>query len=83
MKREISPVEKFHELLNYTLKQLGRFQLQRMPDMKARYPKIWGKIKIFRENFQKDIITIFVEAKSQNLIYSELDLQATSSILQK
>ena len=83
LKKDISPVAKFHELINYVLNQLGRFQLQRMADMKARYPNIWMKIEAFREQCQKDIITVFLEAKSQNLVHAELDLQAASPILLK
>ena len=83
LKKNISPVAKFHELINYALNQLGRFQLQRMADMKARYPNIWQKIEAFREQCQKDIITVFMEAKAENLVHAELDLQAASPILLK
>ncbi len=54
-----------------------------MADMKARYPNIWQKIEAFREQCQKDIITVFMEAKAENLVHAELDLQAASPILLK
>ena len=49
--------------------------------MKACYPNIWIKIGAFRKQRQKDIIIVFLEDKSQNLVNVERDLQAASPIL--
>ena len=54
VKSDIDPIEKFTNFMDFIIDKLSQVSMDRMIEVKNRYPIVWGKIEAFRISLIKD-----------------------------
>ena len=78
--RNKNPLVIFSDLMNFILGQIDRFHIQRLSEIKNRYPQIWQKVEEFRLARRDDFCKVFKEAQSEGYIRADLDIEVVATV---
>ncbi|MBC8174908.1 MAG: TetR/AcrR family transcriptional regulator [Candidatus Marinimicrobia bacterium] len=75
-----NPAIQFVKIMEFIVGFVGRVPLQRMTELKVRYPALWSELEKFRLARRDDFYTILSEAQQQGLVRSDLDMKVVATI---
>ncbi len=77
---EMEPTEKFMTIMEFIMDTVGRISIDKMMDVKMRYPNIWKEIEDFRLARQNDFAKILIEAQEKGLARPDMDMKTVATI---
>ncbi len=77
---ESDPITQFIMIREYNIKFAGKIKLDRLADLKTRYPEIWKIIEKYRKNRENIFTSIFKSAKKKKLLRENLKPEAAAKI---
>ena len=77
---DINPLDKFETAIGEILKTINRVSINKIGELKVRYPAIWHEIEEFRLARRQDFLKIFKEAQDEGYLRKEIDVELTSII---
>lgn len=80
VKSDIDPMEKFTNFMDFIIDKLSQVSMDRMIEVKNRYPIVWGKIEAFRISLIKDFASIFIEAQEKGYARKNLNMNIVATI---
>ncbi len=80
VKSDIDPIEKFTNFMDFIIDKLSQVSMDRMIEVKNRYPIVWGKIEAFRISLIKDFASIFIEAQEKGYARKNLNMNIVATI---
>jgi AcrR family transcriptional regulator len=80
VKSDIDPIEKFTNFMDFIVDKLSKVSMDRMIEVKNRYPIVWGKIEAFRISLIKDFASIFIEAQEKGYARKNLNMNIVATI---
>jgi len=80
VKSDIDPIEKFTNFMDFIIDKLSQVSMDRMIEVKTRYPTVWGKIEAFRISLIKDFASIFIEAQEKGFARKNLNMNIVATI---
>ncbi len=80
MEQEPTAIHQINRILGLLSSTASKISIQRLGDVKIRYPQIWKRMEKFRLNRRDDFLTIFKLGQEQGLIRQELDVALSSTI---
>ncbi|MAG21651.1 MAG: hypothetical protein CMF77_05800 [Candidatus Marinimicrobia bacterium] len=73
-------VVKFNRVMDIIPDQMRRFQIERILELKSRYPSIWRKVEEFRLARRDNFCTILSEAQEQGFLRADIDVQVAATL---
>ena len=80
VKSDIDPMEKFTNFMDFIIDKLSQVSMDRMIEVKNRFPIVWGKIEAFRISLIKDFASIFIEAQEKGYARKNLNMNIVATI---
>jgi AcrR family transcriptional regulator len=80
VKSDIDPIEKFTNFMDFIIDKLSQVSMDRMIEVKNRYPIVWGKIEAFRISLIKDFASIFIEAQEKGYARKNINMNIVATI---
>ncbi|MBC8376849.1 MAG: TetR/AcrR family transcriptional regulator [FCB group bacterium] len=80
MEKEPTAIHQIIRILGLLSNTASKISIQRIGDIKIRYPKIWRRMEEFRLNRRDDFLAIFKLGQEQGLIRQELDVALTATM---
>lgn len=80
VKSDIDPIEKFTNFMDFIIDKLSQVSMDRMIEVKNRFPIVWGKIEAFRISLIKDFASIFIEAQEKGYARKNLNMNIVATI---
>ncbi|NOZ03007.1 MAG: TetR/AcrR family transcriptional regulator [FCB group bacterium] len=77
---DMEPTGKFMAIMEFIMNTVGRISIEKMMDVKMRYPGVWKKIEDFRLARQDDFAAILIEAQEKGLARSDMDMKKVATI---
>ncbi|MFQ6673864.1 MAG: TetR/AcrR family transcriptional regulator [Fidelibacterota bacterium] len=75
-----NPVLKFVTIMEFILSQIGRFSMEKVAEIKNRYPILWNKIEEFRLERIEDFYAILSECQQQGYVRSTIDVHVAATL---
>ncbi|MEE2876457.1 MAG: TetR/AcrR family transcriptional regulator [Candidatus Neomarinimicrobiota bacterium] len=76
----LDPASKFVELMEFIIKQARKVPIEKVADLKIRYPDVWGIIVQFRLSRRDDFHAILKEAQESGLVRPEIDVDIAATL---
>jgi len=80
LKRSECPIRSFYEINQYQIKISSDIDVNRLIELKVKYPDIWRRIEQHRKNHFKIVKRIFKRAKKLKYLREGLDVEAISKL---
>ena len=75
-----NPIEKFMGVMEVFYHSISKIKIERLSELKNRYPVMWQRIEDFRLNRREDFYTILKSAQEQGLIKPNIDIDLISTV---
>ncbi|MBL7046151.1 MAG: TetR/AcrR family transcriptional regulator [Candidatus Marinimicrobia bacterium] len=75
-----NPAIQFVKIMEFIVGFVGRVPLQRMTELKVRYPALWSELEKFRLARRDDFYKVLNNAQQQGLVRSDLDMKVVATI---
>lgn len=75
-----NPAIQFVKIMEFIVGFVGRVPLQRMTELKVRYPALWSELEKFRLARRDDFYEVLNNAQKQGLVRSDLDMKVVATI---
>ena len=76
----LDPASKFVELMEFIINQARKVPIERVADLKIRYPEVWQTIVRFRFSRRDDFHAILKEAQEAGLVRAEIDIDLAATL---
>jgi len=80
LETEPNPAKQFMSIMQFIIKRISQIQMERVADLKTRYPQIWKKFEAFRLARRDDFYTILSEAQKQGYIRQDIDVKVVATL---
>jgi AcrR family transcriptional regulator len=80
MRSESNPASQFIKVMEYIAQKVSQISVQKMADLKLRYPEVWREIEQFRLNRVDDFYKILKAGQEQGFVRPELDVRTVAMI---
>ena len=80
MATQDNPVHQFLGVMEFLFHTTSKLKIERIQDLKTRYPKIWKRVENFRLERRKDFYEILSSAQSRGYVRQELDVELIATI---
>jgi AcrR family transcriptional regulator len=77
---DANPIEKYTEITNFIMGKISRVSMDKVIEIKIRYPIVWKKIEDFRQGLTQDFATIFIEAQEKGFARKDIDMNIVATI---
>ena len=77
---DINPVEKYVKIMDFIMDKISRTSMDKVIELKNRYPIVWKKIETFRQGLTQDFATIFIEAQEKGFARKDIDMNIVATI---
>ena len=75
-----NPVVKFNQVMDFIMDKISRISMDKVVEVKNRYPKVWEKIEAFRISLTNDFAAIFIEAQEKGFARKDVDMKVVATI---
>lgn len=75
-----NPIIKFNQVMDFIMEKISHISMDKMMDVKIRYPQVWFLIEQFRLDMRQYIAAIFKEAQEKGLAKSDIDMDVVATI---
>ena len=80
MKSDADPIEKYNIIMDFIMNKINRVSMEKVVEVKNRYPKVWGKIEAFRISLTRNFSAIFIEAQKKGLAKADMDMEKVAIV---
>lgn len=80
VKSDADPIEKYTKIMNFVMNKISRVSMDKVVEVKSRYPIVWKKIETFRQGLTQDFATIFIEAQEKGFARKDIDMNIVATI---
>ncbi|MCH8010471.1 MAG: TetR/AcrR family transcriptional regulator [Candidatus Marinimicrobia bacterium] len=77
---EPNPAKQFVSVMQFIIGQVSRVPMDRVAELKSRYPKVWKKVEDFRLARRDDFYTILSEAQRQGYVREDIDVKVVATL---
>ena len=77
---DANPIEKYTEITDFIMGKISRVSMDKVIEIKNRYPIVWKKIEDFRQGLTQDFATIFIEAQEKGFARKDIDMNIVATI---
>ena len=77
---DMDPVEKFTKIMDFIMDKISRTSMDKIVELKNRYPVVWKKVETFRQGLTQDFATIFIEAQEKGFARKDIDMNIVATI---
>jgi len=80
IENEPDPAIQFVKVMEYIMDEFSRIPIQRMYELKSRYPHIWEKVEEFRLAQRDNFFTMLSNAQKQDQIWEAVNVSIISTL---
>ncbi len=80
VKSDADPIEKYTKIMDFIMNKISRVSMDKVVEVKNRYPIVWKKIETFRQGLTQDFATIFIEAQEKGFARKDIDMNIVATI---
>ena len=80
MKSDADPIEKYNIIMDFIMNKISHTFMDKVIELKNRYPVVWKKIETFRQGLTQNFTTIFIEAQDKGFANPELNMDVVAII---
>lgn len=80
VKSDADPIEKYTKIMNFVMNKISRVSMDKVVEVKSRYPIVWKKIETFRQGLTQDFATIFIEAQEKGFARKDIDMNVVAIV---
>jgi AcrR family transcriptional regulator len=80
MAAEPNPIFQFYKIMEFISDWISRFQIDKIAEIKIRYPELWEKIESFRLERREDFYRILMAAQHQGYVRSDVDIRIVATL---
>lgn len=80
VKSNADPIEKYTKIMNFVMNKISRVSMDKVVEVKSRYPIVWKKIETFRQGLTQDFATIFIEAQEKGFARKDIDMNVVAIV---
>lgn len=77
---DADPIEKYTKIMNFVMNKISQVSMDKVVEVKSRYPIVWKKIETFRQGLTQDFATIFIEAQEKGFARKDIDMNIVATI---
>jgi AcrR family transcriptional regulator len=77
---DMNPVEKYVKIMDFIMDKISRTSMDKIIELKNRYPMVWKKVETFRQGLTQDFATIFIEAQEKGFARKDIDMNIVATI---
>lgn len=77
---DLDPASKFVELMEFIINQARKVPIEKVADLKVRYPSVWTIVEQFRLSRRDDFYAILKEAQDAGLVREEIDVDIAATL---
>ncbi len=77
---DMDPVEKYVKIMDFIMDKISRTSMDKVIELKNRYPIVWKKIETFRQGLTQGFATIFIEAQEKGFARKNIDMNIVATI---
>jgi len=77
---DANPIEKYTKITDFIMGKISRVSMDKVIEIKNRYPIVWKKIEDFRQGLIQDFATIFIEAQEKGFARKDIDMNIVATI---
>lgn len=77
---EPNPAKQFVTIMQFIIGHINRIPMERVAELKSRYPKVWKKVEDFRLARIDDFYTILSEAQKQGYVRKDIDVKVVATL---
>jgi AcrR family transcriptional regulator len=77
---DANPIEKYTKITEFIMGKISRVSMDKVIEIKNRYPIVWKKIEDFRQGLTQDFATIFIEAQEKGFARKDIDMNIVATI---
>lgn len=77
---DVDPIEKYTEIMDFITNKISRVSMDKMVEVKNRYPKVWEKIESFRQGLIQNFAAIFKEAQEKGFARKDIDMNVVAIV---
>lgn len=80
VKSDVDPIEKYTKIMDFIMNKISRVSMDKVVEVKNRYPIVWEKIETFRLGLTQDFTKIFIEAQEKGFARKDVDMNIVATI---
>ncbi|MBT3215952.1 MAG: TetR/AcrR family transcriptional regulator [Candidatus Marinimicrobia bacterium] len=77
---EPNPVIQFVKVMEFIMGHVSNISIERLADLKSRFPRVWKKMESFRLARRDDFHEILSKAQKQGFVREDVDIQIISTL---
>lgn len=77
---DADPIEKYTKIMNFVMNKISQVSMDKVVEVKSRYPIVWKKIETFRQGLTQDFATIFIETQEKGFARKDIDMNIVATI---
>lgn len=80
IKNEPNPALQFVKVMEFVMGHISMISIEKLADLKMRFPAVWEKMEIFRLDRRDDFYIILSEAQSQGFVRKDVDIKIIATL---
>ena len=80
IKNEPNPALQFVKGMEFVMGHISMISIEKLADLKMRFPAVWEKMEIFRLDRRDDFYIILSEAQSQGFVRKDVDIKIIATL---
>ncbi|MBC8215735.1 MAG: TetR/AcrR family transcriptional regulator [Candidatus Marinimicrobia bacterium] len=80
IKTEPNPALQFVTVMEFIIGHISNISIEKLVDLKYRFPSVWEKMEIFRLARRDDFYMILFEAQNQGYVRKDVDVQIVATL---
>ncbi len=80
IKNEPNPALQFVKVMEFVMGHISMISIEKLADLKMRFPAVWKKMETFRLDLRDDFYIILSEAQSQGFVRKDVDIKIIATL---
>ncbi|MCP4931195.1 MAG: TetR/AcrR family transcriptional regulator [Candidatus Marinimicrobia bacterium] len=80
IKNEPNPALQFVKVMEFVMGHISMISIEKLADLKMRFPAVWKKMETFRLDRRDDFYIILSEAQSQGFVRKDVDIKIIATL---
>ena len=80
IKNEPNPALQFVKVMEFVMGHISMISIEKLADLKMRFPAVWKKMEPFRLDLRDDFYIILSEAQSQGFVRKDVDIKIIATL---
>ncbi len=80
IKNEPNPALQFVKVMEFVMGHISKISIEKLADLKMRFPAVWKKMETFRLDRRDDFYMILSEAQNQGYVRKDVDIKIIATL---